>query len=401
MKKFRLFKLILLTLFVFKILLTSSFANYDLETESKLWEALDKNLKEKKQEKQRQKEQEEQRLKQAQEEQKQKEQEEQRLKQEQEEQRLKQAQEEQRQKERDKEKALLSKLFPENEISIIAKINNEIVTNHDLKVESKYLKALNPDLKNVSQEQITKIAKESIFREKIKTNEILKYYELEKDTTYLNKIITATYNKIGLKNENEFNNYLSKYDLTIDDIKRKFEIEATWNTLIFEKYKNQVEVDIKKIKKKLKKEESRLNKQEIFLLSEILFSAENKEKLDKKYKKILKSIKEIGFKNTANIYSTSDTAKFGGSLGWIQQNQISKIVINELSKINVGEFTETISIPGGLLIVKIDEKKVNELEIDFDRELKKMIQFEKNKQLSQFSSIYYKKIKNNIKINEN
>ncbi len=137
------------------------------------------------------------------------------------------------------------------------------------------------------------------------------------------------------------------------------------------------------------------------MLSEILFTAKNKEKLDKKYKKILKSIKEIGFKNTANIYSTSDTAKFGGSLGWIQQNQMSKIVINELSKINVGEFTKPISIPAGLLIIKIDEKKVNELEIDFDRELKKMIQFEKNKQLSQFSSIYYKKIKNNIKINEN
>ena len=402
MKKFRLFKLILLTLFVFKILLTSSFAaNYDLETESKLWEALDKNLKEKKQE--------EQRLKQAQEEQKQKEQEAQRLKQAQEEQkqkeqeaqRLKQAQEEQKQKERDKEKALLSKLFPKNELSIIAKIDSQIVTSYDLKVESKYLEALNPNLKNLSQEQITKIAKESIIREKIKTNEILKYYELEKDTTYLNQLIAATYNKIGLKNENEFNNYLSKYDLTIDDIKRKFEIEATWNTLIFEKYRNQVEVDVEKIKKKLKKEESKLNKQEIFLLSEILFSAENKEKLDKKYKKILKSIKEVGFKNTANIYSTSNTAKFGGSLGWIQQNRMSKIVINELSKINVGEFTKAISIPGGLLIVKIDEKKVNELEIDFDHELKKMIQFEKNKQLSQFSSIYYKKIKNNIKINEN
>ena len=298
-------------------------------------------------------------------------------------------------------KILLTSSFSKNETSIIAKIDNQIVTSYDLKVESKYLEALNPSLKNLSQEQITKIAKESIIREKIKTNEILKYYELEKDTTYLNEIIAATYNKMGLKNENEFNNYLSEYDLTIDDIKRKFEIEATWNTLIFEKYKNQVEIDIKKIKKKLKKEESRLNKQEIFLLSEILFSAENKEKLDKKYKKILKSIKEIGFKNTANIYSTSDTAKFGGSVGWIQQNQMSKIFINELSKINVGEFTKTITIPSGLLIVKIEEKKVNELEIDFDRELKKMIQFEKNKQLNQFSSIYYKKIKNNIKINEN
>jgi len=72
-----------------------------------------------------------------------------------------------------------------------------------------------------------------------------------------------------------------------------------------------------------------------------------------------------------------------------------------LSKINVGEFTKAISIPGGMLIIKIDEKKTNELEIDFNLELKKMIQFEKNKQLSRYSSIYYKKIKNNIKINEN
>ena len=137
------------------------------------------------------------------------------------------------------------------------------------------------------------------------------------------------------------------------------------------------------------------------MLSEILFSAENKEKLDKKYKKILESIKEIGFKNTANIYSISDTAKFGGLVGWIQKNQMSEIVINELSKINVGEFTKAINVPGGLLIIKIDEKKVNELEINFDLELKKMIQFEKNKQLGHFSSIYFKKIKNNIEINEN
>tara|TARA_Y100000590_G_scaffold469470_1_gene657233 strand:+ start:3025 stop:3972 length:948 start_codon:yes stop_codon:yes gene_type:complete len=291
--------------------------------------------------------------------------------------------------------------FAKIETLIIAKIDNEIVTNHDLKVESKYLEVLNPNLKKLSKDQITKIAKESIIREKIKTNEILKYYKLGEDTTYLNKLIVEAYVKLGLKNENEFNNYLSKYDLTIDDVKRKFEIEATWNTLIFEKYRNQVEVDIQKIKEKLKKAKSELNKQEVFLLSEILFNAENKEKLDKKYKQVLNSIKEIGFKNTANIYSTSDSAKFGGSIGWIQQNQMSKMIIDELSKINVGEFTKAINIPGGLLILKIDEKKMNQLEIDFDLELKKMIQFEKNKQLNQFSSIYYKKIKNNIKVYEN
>ena len=365
MKKFRLFKLILLTLFFFKIFLTpSSFANYDLETESKLWEKLDKSLKEKKQEKQRQKEQEEKILKQAEEEEKQKkqkekrqkEQEEKKLKQAEEEKKLKKAQEAQRKKEQEKQKVLLSKLFPKNETSIIAKINNEIITSHDLIVEIKYLEALNPSLNKLTGEQKTKVAKESIIREKIKTIEILKYFQLGKDSNYLNEIIAKNFEKLGLKNKIEFEKYLSKYDLTIDDVKKKFEIETTWNTLIFQKYKQQVNIDVEKLKKKLNEEKSKLNKQEVFLLSEILFNAESKEALEKKYKKILKSIKEIGFKNTANIYSVSDTAKFGGLLGWIQKNQISKKIYNELSKINVGDFTSPINVPGGFIIIKINEK---------------------------------------------
>ena len=298
-------------------------------------------------------------------------------------------------------KIFLSSSFAKNETIIIAKINNQIITNYDLEVESKYLEALNPSIKTLTKEQKIILAKKSIIREKIKSNEILKYYQLGQDTSYLNEMIAENYKKLGIKNDIEFNNHLLKYNLTINDIKKKFEIEASWNRLIFNKYKNQVEVDVEKIKKKLKKEKFTSKKQEMLLLSEILFSAENKEKLDSKYKKILKSIKEIGFKNTANVYSISDTAKFGGSIGWIQKHQLTAVVIDELSKIDTGEFTRPINIPGGLIIIKIDEKKINELKINFDLELKKMIQFEKNKQLRQFSAIYFKKIKNNTEINEN
>ena len=99
-------------------------------------------------------------------------------------------------------KILITSSFSKNEASIIVKIENEIVTSHELKVEKKYLEALNPSLKELPEEQIIKIAKESIIREKIKTNEILKYYELEEDMSYLNKLIANTYKKIGLKNEN-------------------------------------------------------------------------------------------------------------------------------------------------------------------------------------------------------
>ena len=298
-------------------------------------------------------------------------------------------------------KTILTPSFSMNEAFIIAKINNEIITSHDLKIETNYLEALNPSLKKLTEEQKIKVATESIIREKIKTIEILKYFELGKDSSYLNEIIAKNFEKLGLKNKIEIENHLSKYDLTLNEVKKKFEIETTWNSLVFQKYNEQLNVDVEKLKKKLNEEKSVLNKQEVFLLSEILFTAENKEKLEKKYKKILESVKEIGFKNTANIYSISDTAKFGGLLGWIPKNQISKKVYNELSKINVGEYTSPINIPGGIIIIKINEKKINELEIDFDHELNKMIMFEKNKQLSQFSSIYYKKIKNNSEIYEN
>ena len=149
-------------------------------------------------------------------------------------------------------KILLTSSFSKNETSIIAKIDNEIITSYDLKIEINYLEALNPNLRNLTQEQKNKIAKESIIREKIKTNEIKKYFTLGKETDYLIRVMTDTYNKLGLKNEIEFNNYLSKHDLNIDIVKKKLEIEITWNQLIFDKYKNQVEIDIKKIKKKIK-----------------------------------------------------------------------------------------------------------------------------------------------------
>ena len=38
--------------------------------------------------------------------------------------------------------------------------------------------------------------------------------------------------------------------------------------------------------------------------------------------------------------------------------------------------------------------------IDFEKELKELVKFERNKQLNQFSLLYYKKLKQNTKINE-
>ena len=122
--------------------------------------------------------------------------------------------------------------------------------------------------------------------------------------------------------------------------------------------------------------------------------------METKYEEIKESIYEIGFEETARIYSLSDSNKSGGSLGWIYKNQLSKEIREELDKISIGNFTKPIITSGGVLILKLNDIKVENLEIDKEVQLKKMIEFEKERQFTRYSTLFYKRIYNNAEINE-
>ena len=276
------------------------------------------------------------------------------------------------------------------------KVNNEIITNININEEYRYLIALNTDLKSLKKEEIFNLAKNSFLREKIKENELKKYFKLNQSNKYIDRTIKNLYGSINISSEIEFKKYLSVHNLTIEDVKKKLEIEVLWNELIYKKFHNQIDVDEEKIKKKINENKIQKN----YLLSEIFFSGENKEKINEKYNLIKKSISEIGFKNTANIYSLTESAKIGGSIGWIGENQLAKKVVNEINKLQVGEFTKPIDIPGGLIILKLDKKEDKKISLDFDSELKKLIEYEKNRQLNQFSTVYFNKLKFNTKIEQ-
>ena len=136
------------------------------------------------------------------------------------------------------------------------------------------------------------------------------------------------------------------------------------------------------------------------LLSEIIFTINEKKELNSKYEEIKKSIEEIGFEETARIYSLSDSNKSGGNLGWIYKNQLSNEIKDGLNQIGIGDFTKPIITSGGILILKIKDIKTENLKIDKDLQLKKMIDFERERQLTRFSTLYYKRIYNNTLINE-
>jgi len=283
---------------------------------------------------------------------------------------------------------------------VVFKVNNKIITNVDIDNEYRYLIALNTNLQNIDKKKVMNIAKNSILREKIKEDELLKYFDLSIENKYINNILNNFYKKLGMKNEKEFKNYISKYNLSFDEIKKKIGIEAAWNDLVYKKYVSRLEIDEIKIKNRINELLSKNKEHNVYLISEILFNAENYENVQKKYKLIEKSILESGFKNTANLYSAASSAKLGGQVGWVNETQLSEIIKKEISKLKVGEYTKTITIPGGFIIMHLDDKKTQSIYLNFDEEFEKQITYEKNTQLEQYSKIYFKKIKKNSIISE-
>ena len=296
---------------------------------------------------------------------------------------------------------LFTKSYSLEKNYIEVKINNNIITKSDILNEKKLLIAYNKSLKSLSDDELYILAKDSLIRQEVKREEILKYYELNSDSKNLDKFLNEFYVKLNIKNDLDIKNFLEIANLTENEMREKIEIETLWNEIVFNKYQDKVNINIDSLSQRLKKEIETLKPTKSYFLSEIFYNVLNKQEIIEKNEKILKSIEEIGFNNTANIFSISSSAKFGGEIGWIKSSQLSSNVYKKISILKIGEFTtEPLTVPGGFLILKVVDVKEEKNVINFDEELKKLITFEKNKQLNQFSQIYYKKVKKNILLYE-
>ena len=282
---------------------------------------------------------------------------------------------------------------------IVYKINNEIITNSDIEKEYRYLVSLNNQLKNLEKQKIIELSKESALREKIKKIELIKYFDLKTINIDIDNYLENFYRNLNIKNKKEFEEYLQSNNISLNYVQKKIEIEILWNQLIYDRYIGQINIDTNQLKEKVKKLIS-TKKQKKYSLSEILFDIENNSNFEKKLENINQSISEIGFKNTANIYSISDSSKFGGKIGWIEEQKLSTKILEQLKTLEVGQYTSPLQVGSSFLILKIEEIKYENEIINEDEELNKMIQFETSKQLDQFSKIFYEKIKINSFINE-
>ena len=286
------------------------------------------------------------------------------------------------------------------ENKILFKIDNQIITTIDIYEEIKFLKIFNPEVNNLSENELLEISKNSIIRDKIKKIEIMKYVnELKVDDKFLLEFIKNKYSNKGLNSIESFKNFSNDNNLNFKNIIEKITIELIWNDIIFQKFSFKKNIDKEKIKKEILKNPQKKIQKELSL-SEIVFDVSQKSEFEKKYEKILLDIEQTGFKNAALIHSTSDTASNGGFIGWVKEDNLNKTIIDLIKNLNKGQYSKPIRTSVGFLIIKIEDIKEYETEFDLNKKIKEVVEFKTNEQLNQFSKIYFNKIKKDLIFND-
>ncbi len=287
------------------------------------------------------------------------------------------------------------------ETQIISKIEKQIITNIDIKNEYRFLIATNKNLEKLKKEQILKIAKDSLINDTIKEIEILRNFpDLDINKEYLQGVIKMTFSRLGLDNLEDFKEYLKEYNTNYKYIEKKIKIESLWNQIVFQKFSSKITINEQLLSENLKIEIKKNSYYKNYLISELVFKAKDNKEIKKKYQEIRESISIEGFEKTVLLFSVSESKKKNGNIGWLREAEMSDMIRSEITKIDINEFTKPMTIPGGFLILYINEIKKEKLDINFEQELQRSINREKNKLLNQYSQIYFNKVKMNTLINE-
>ncbi len=286
-------------------------------------------------------------------------------------------------------------------IAILYKIENQPITNKDIEKEVNYLLLLNDQLKNINDDELIKYATKSLIKDKVKKIELENKLEFGNNEEFIASKLNNFKQSMNLTND-ELNLMLTNRGLSINYLEEKIELEYLWNRLIYLLYKDMVVINEDEIKEKIKKDmDNPKNFLDEFLLYEILYSYSQDKNTERELIKIRESIIENGFENTANILSDADSSSASGKIGWVKENQLSKEIFNNLRNLNINEYAGPIDVSGGKVFLLLKDKRQVKKSLSVEDEFKQFVKVERNRQLDQFSSIYYKKVEINTKIYDN
>ena len=284
-----------------------------------------------------------------------------------------------------------------NENKILFKVENEIITSLDILNEIRYLNSINSNFQNVDKNKKFQIAKNSLIKDKIKfiaLSAIIEKIKLNDED--FKRIAISSYASVGVNDYDQLIDHLNQFNVDLKTLRKKISISSVWNQFIYDRYSQNIKIDIEQIKKDILSN----NKQNEYFLSEIVFNLEKNENLDQKFGLIKKAIIDDGFNNSALMYSISQTSATGGELGWVKESSINSEILLKINDLEINEHTNPITIPGGFLILKKNDIRETKKKIDLEKELEQIIKIKTNEQLNQFSNLFLNKIKKDVVINE-
>ena len=283
-------------------------------------------------------------------------------------------------------------LIAEIKNNIVVKVEDEIITNYEIK--NKILSTLVLSDTELTQSNINKLKSpslNSLIDYKLKIVEMSKYNfnvtnaELN---NYLNRISS---NNIANLKKKFINNNLN-YQLFIDQII----IELKWKKFIFSKYNNKVDLEKEISDKELKEIIEKKSNVVEYKISEIEIFYENRDSIKEKVNEILDSITLDGFEKTVKKYSVSDSALNNGDLGWIKSNMLSKEVYDSLKNTNIGDISKPIVGSNNIVFLKVEDKKETNIDkINIEQIKKELIRVKQNELFRLYSNSYISQLRNN------
>ena len=281
---------------------------------------------------------------------------------------------------------------------IVVKVENEIITNYDIK--NKILSSLILAGDEINQENIDNLkrqALDSLIQLKLKKIE-LKKTTIQKDNKQINSYLNSISSNdiVGLRKKFE-NNGLD-YELFVKEI----EIQFKWQELIYKLYSKKIQFDegiINKDLEKLIKNQSNIVE---FNLSEIELATNDKETDKEVISNLISRIDKEGFEAIAIKYSISSNAKNKGNLGWINSNALSQQILDIVSKMRIGEVSSVIKRQGSLLILKLNDKRISKTnDINVAALKENLIVQKRNELFNLHSRSHLSKLRNTILIQYN
>jgi len=282
--------------------------------------------------------------------------------------------------------------------SIFMSIGDKPITKSDIVNEIKIILILNNEsYTDDKKEQLHEVAVKSVVKRNIKLIEIERYNFKSYNEEDFQKELLRLASNLYIDVET-LKNICASNDLDFSIIEDQIKVELHWNTLIFELYKDSLQINPEQIEERLKLFQENKKIQE-YLISEIVIDKVPESEIELKMDEIKNKIEIDGFESVAKNLSISESSIRGGDLGWVNEDIISEKIKSKLANTPVNEISSPIILSEGILIFKVRDKREVDINLSLEELKNKLVDSEKTRILNMHSLSHYDKVRRSVSIN--